>query len=154
MPEIILDRFRISRRNQFYPFRKVRKNTSLLHRDEWFKIVNDFNKMVMDEIIYNNLQFKMPYNLGLISIMKQKIWKGYINDNGDLVSPYPNKNGKRFIPKVRTDYFYRFVWLRGRLKNSSYYQFVPTKPSKAKLKKILNDPNNTMDYYEIKGFKR
>ena len=151
MPEIILDPYRISRRQQFYPFRAVRKNTSKLHRDEWKAITADFNNMLMEEIIYNSFQFVLPYNLGLIFIGKVKIDKTKVDKNGNP-SYYPKAkwNKKYFIPKVRTDYIYKFAWYRGRVRNIFKYMFVPSVVAKKKLVSILNDPNNTTDYYTYK----
>ena len=147
MLEIMLEDNKILRRDQFYPFRKIRKHKNTLHRDEWQTITREFNKMIMDEIVYNGFEFILPYRLGIIRISKRKIKKSYIDENGNLIVYYMKMfNGNRFIPSVRTDYMYRFSWSNKVIKNVKAYAFIPSKKPKRKLIKILNDPFNTMDY--------
>ena len=142
---------RIHRLQQFYPFRKERKHTAPLDRYVWRILTSDFNAMLMNLIVNKGYEFKMPYNLGNILIGKDKIKKSYINENGELIVGYPFYKGKAFIPQVRTDYLYRFYWLRGKVKNIKGYTYIPSKPWKNRLKEILNDPDDKRDYSYVKN---
>lgn len=152
--ETILHSKRILRNNQFYPFRKVRRNKAKLHRNTWVSVTLEFNKAIMDLIIDNNYEFKMPYNLGVISIKKMIPRTKITLDNGEEV--YVNHTRslltKKFVKRNERDgYIYAFRWKRGAIKNITKYYFRPYYLAKKKLYKIACDPFDKRDYYILKN---
>lgn len=126
---------------------------------DWTKfreICDEFNQMVMDEIILKGGEFNMGSHLSSLSILriernyknKQVDWKAsneykqeLLDEGKELYDPETGEGHKWLI--YYTDKWYcRFYWKKSKCKvpNQSVYKFKPTggkKGNKTKLKQVL-----------------
>lgn len=134
-------------------------------------IINDFNKMVMDEVITKGCRFRPLNSLGPIYIERIKRadhinnssvdWKASLAHREELIKsgkiPYNKEtapDGVKWFILFDTDHIARFRWRKSTtsVKNWSMYSFVPTRGkvgNKTKLKNfLLEDPDRIFIYRE------
>jgi hypothetical protein len=111
-------------------------------------ICENFYKGVMDKILNQAAEFKMPYNLGRIYVDKKKVRIGNKKKLGidwDLT----NKHGKVIyhLNEHSRGYKYGFMWEKKtyRTKNKNFYRFIPTRTNKRRLAKLIKSGN--YDYF-------
>ena len=63
-------------------------NPYYLEYSKFAAIIKDFNVGIFNLLLYNSFVFKMPFNLGEISIRKKKV-EPYINKEGKMVNLLP-----------------------------------------------------------------
>ena len=131
------------------------------------KVLKDFNAAIIDEIVYNAYEFRLPHRLGSLRVkkIKQKIkltedgkldtsnlapnWKATM----DLWGRNPKaKEEKKLIfhtNKHTSGYYFRWFWNKStcNVKNSSVYKLEMTKVNKKKITKAVTS-NENIDYYE------
>lgn len=158
----------------YFKKHEERRNRLIINRDTPFyvdystycKVIDMFNKKLRYEILYNSLDFNMPYKLGTLGIRKRK-HEPYIGENGELVNKLPpdwkttldlwEKDPKAREQKklIRHDNQHTkgfiAIWYysrtRANYKWKSAYSFIPCRTAKLELSKILKDEDNEIDYY-------
>ena len=115
------------------------------------QIVEDYFKYVVEEIMENSREFKLPCRLGNLSIVKRQP-KNF--DNKSLRIDYHESKvqGKAvyLINEQRNYYKFRFLWSKKDclLTNKTKYQFVASRANKRRLAQIIK--NREHDYTTIK----
>lgn len=153
--------------NDFYKFysknytAKRNKVTSQIYK----RIVREFNQSIVDEIIFSNYEFKLPYRLGTFSLRKLKP-KVEIN-NGVIVNKNPiniratmdlwdkDENAKskrikiRYVNKHTNGYifFIKYFKKNAIFNNKSAYSFVFFRKINNQIHKAVTEYN--IDTYLI-----
>ena len=112
------------------------------------KICDEFNKLLVDEILISSEEIRLPYRLGTIRIKKSKM---KYDDKNKLKIDWAasKKLGKRIyhLNDHTGGYKYRFYWTKGIVKNITAYSFIPTRTNTRRLASILKDKNRQLDYF-------
>ena len=112
------------------------------------KICDDFNRMLIEEILLNSEEVRLPYRLGTVRIKKSKM---KYDDKNKLKIDWAasRKLGKRIyhLNDHTGGYKYRFYWTKGIIKNITAYSFIPTRTNTRTLASILKDKNRQLDYF-------
>lgn len=137
---------------EIYPFYIKEIGTSGLYyidQIEYCNIVYDFYKRIMDAIIRENVEFKMPYGIGELRVHKTKIKLNRLNvlsvdwvntvDVGKYVY-HLNEHTNGF------KYFFHWVKKRKKIKNLFYYKLVMTRENKRLLARLIK--TGKYDYFE------
>jgi len=111
-------------------------------------ICEDFYKQMMNYILEHAGEFKMPYNLGKIYVDKKKI--KFSNKKRLAIDwALTNKHGKVIyhLNEHSRGYKYIFIWEKKdfKLKNKSFYRFIPTRANKRRLAQLVKSGN--YDYF-------
>jgi hypothetical protein len=122
---------------------------SLLVDKKLFRtICDEFNKLLIDEILINSEEIRLPYRLGVVRIKKSKM---KYDDKNKLKIDWAasKKLGKRIyhLNDHTGGYKYRFYWTKGIVKNITAYSFIPTRTNTRRLASILKDKNRQLDYF-------
>jgi hypothetical protein len=159
--------------NSQYIYKKYIKGLDTIEKKDGFDLslgeitnaVADVNERIMENIIYKNLFFKLPFKLGTIMIFKAKPKLRFKKD-GTLSLPIDHKetnklweedpeaklNKKRiYFRNLHTGgYLMYFKWLKlgSNVNNIKGFEFVPVKGAKRKLSAALKDPFIKIDYFE------
>ena len=111
-------------------------------------ICDEFNKLLIDEILISSEEIRLPYRLGTIRIKKSKM---KYDDKNKLKIDWAasKKLGKRIyhLNDHTGGYKYRFYWTKGIVKNITAYSFIPTRTNTRSLASILKDKNRQLDYF-------
>ena len=112
------------------------------------KICDDFNRMLIEEILLNSEEVRLPYRLGTVRIKKSKM---KYDDKNKLKIDWAasRKLGKRIyhLNDHTGGYKYRFYWTKGIVKNITAYSFIPTRTNTRRLASILKDKERELDYF-------
>ena len=112
------------------------------------KICDEFNKLIIDEILVNSEEVRLPYRLGTIRVKKTKM---KYDDKNKLKIDWAasKKLGKRIyhLNDHTGGYKYRFYWTKGIVKNITAYSFIPTRTNTRTLASILKDKDRQLDYF-------
>jgi len=112
------------------------------------KICDEFNRMVIEEILLNSEEVRLPYRLGTVRIKKSKM---KYDDKNKLKIDWAasRKLGKRIyhLNDHTGGYKYRFYWTKGIIKNITAYSFIPTRTNTRTLASILKDKDRQLDYF-------
>tara|TARA_R100000152_G_C6730695_1_gene155403 strand:- start:534 stop:998 length:465 start_codon:yes stop_codon:yes gene_type:complete len=112
------------------------------------KICDDFNRMLIEEILLNSEEVRLPYRLGTVRIKKSKM---KYDDKNKLKIDWAasKKLGKRIyhLNDHTGGYKYRFYWTKGIIKNITAYSFIPTRTNTRRLASILKDKERELDYF-------
>lgn len=114
-------------------------------------IVEDYFKYIVEEVMDNSREFKLPCRLGNLSIVKRQP-KNF--DNKSLRIDYHESKiyGKPiYFTNEHSNFFkFRFLWSKKDclLTNKTKYQFIATRANKRRLAQIIK--NREHDYVEIK----
>ena len=122
---------------------------SLLVDKKLFRtICDEFNKLLIDEILISSEEIRLPYRLGTIRIKKSKM---KYDDKNKLKIDWAasKKLGKRIyhLNDHTGGYKYRFYWTKGIVKNITAYSFIPTRTNTRRLASILKDNERELDYF-------
>lgn len=129
------------------------------HKDDGFivdektfkSIINDFNKNIMQAILYG-YEYKMPGRLGSLRIKKKKLnIHKYLKDTKNpsrhqvINWKLTNKIGK--VTFYLNEYIYRFYWYKRNcnIPNCHAYMFFPTRTHKRQLARLIIDKR--VDYF-------
>ena len=112
------------------------------------KICDEFNKLIIEEILINSEEIRFPYRLGTLRIKKSKM---KYDDKNKLKIDWAasRKLGKRIyhLNDHTGGYKYRFYWTKGIVKNITAYSFIPTRTNARTLASILKDKDRQLDYF-------
>lgn len=113
-------------------------------------IVLDYFKYIRDEIIQNCKEFKFPYRLGTLQVIKH-MPKTFTNQSLRWDWKATKETGKPvYLLNEHSDYWkFRFHWSKKNclLTNKSKYQFIASRRNKRDLAKIIFQGVN--DYPEL-----
>ena len=120
----------------------------LVDKSLYQTICDEFNKLIIDEILINSEEIRLPYRLGTIRIKKSKM--KYEDKNKLKIDWAASKKlGKRIyhLNDHTGGYKYKFYWTKGIVKNITAYSFIPTRTNTRRLASILKDKNRQLDYF-------
>lgn len=138
-----------------YPYRYNKKSPFYIERTAYVNISKDFFKELLDEIINNAYEYKLPNRLGTLRIKKFKALKRQIDWN--LTNKYyleENKTGtekKRIYHSNRHSAGYNARFWMEPTKWVAYnkpYTFIATRTNKRNLAKAIKDENVIIKYKE------
>mgnify|MGYP003150369870 CR=1 FL=1 len=120
----------------------------LVDKSLYQTICDEFNKLLIDEILINSEEMRLPYRLGTIRIKKSKM---KYDDKNKLKIDWATskKLGKRIyhLNDHTGGYKYKFYWTKGIVKNITAYSFIPTRTNTRRLASILKGKNRQLDYF-------
>lgn len=111
------------------------------------KVIDSFNKKLVENIILNNETFEFPYKLGYLGIIKYEVIFDLNNKNLWKVD---YKKSKEIGQIVYFDQPYRYKWKWDKfkkLKGKRWYRFQPSRNASRSITKALNN-NKSLDYFE------
>lgn len=146
-------------------FGRNRSSEFYVSKTLYGKFLKMFFEEIMNKVIYDNYEFKMPYRIGTLFIRKQKPSVKIID--GKIRSSYPvdwnetlklwdrDKEAKdkkiivKNLNKHTNGYSFKIVYSRqlANYKNKYAWWFVPTRQHKLKLKNASK--SGKVDYYEF-----
>jgi hypothetical protein len=135
-----------------------------LSYSEYCKILSEFNSLLVNYIIYESVEVKLPYNLGTLRVKKYKkkinlkaIEKRTLSVNWFETKKLWSENSdakdkKKLVYHLnehRGGYSYKIYWDKSRaiFRNKTFYYLVPVRGFKRELASVLNN-NFSIDYYE------
>lgn len=151
-----------------YEYYKEKLGEKALPKNIWSAVYKDLMRGIVDKLIFNNLQWRLPYGLGDIYIMKRKI-KLKLDENGNLITkrlmkdwgntlrmwraePETRKQKKYLyhVNKHTNGYRMRIFWMKTtvKVKNSEYYCFAPCVYFKQRLSRTLINKTPGIDFFE------
>jgi hypothetical protein len=115
----------------------------LISLQEFKEIVYEANKELSEMIATEGSCFKLPYNTGELSVIKDKV--KYQDNELKAMFDYGHyhKTGeKRFHLLKDKDYRARWWWTKRKckVKNKNMYSFTPTRTNTSKVAKIMKKP--------------
>lgn len=130
------------------------------------KVVKEFNKLISEEMIYATFDYKLPFNMGVLGIRKEKN-KLRFDSNGKLKGLSPvdwkstldmwennpdAKEAKKLIRHENTHtggFIYKWYYNKRKAsyKYRTVYKFKPSRTNARELAKVLKDPNINVDFY-------
>ncbi len=127
----------------------IRNNDVELKYARYKRILDEFNKVVKDEILERSRPFKMPYGLGFICIVKYKP-KSYTDKSLSVDYKSSKEEGKRIyhLNEHSNGYKYRLYWskLHGSFPARYKYQLCMVRENKRHLAQLIF---NKQDYINI-----
>ena len=115
------------------------------------KILTEYFKYLMSQVMDKSREIKLPCRLGTLSIVKRRP-KNYDSKSLRIDYKESKEQGKIiYFINDHSDFFkYRFYWNKQNCMtpNKSKYQFVATRANKRRLAQIIK--NRLCDYVEIK----
>lgn len=133
-------------KDKFNQYRQHVKDKEVkLNKTEFRAALSLFNKKLIDEIIFNNFEFRIV-NTGILSLKKSKVAKfkdGKIN-NKLTIDWVKTKEYKKiiYLMNEHTDgYRYFFNFKPFNYKNKKYYKFKASRNNNRYLAKILKNPD-------------
>ena len=112
-------------------------------KDMFKKICYQINKEIVNYILEEVGEFKLPLYMG-----KLRIKKGKLNLNKlPLDYKHYNATGEKvyLLNEHRNEHIYGFYWQKGRIINKTAYKFIPTRKNKRRLGTLLKT-DFTKDY--------
>ena len=147
-PNKIQNPYTIKEIYNFY-INEVGKNSLYyVEQEEYCNIIYSFYKSIMDAIIRDNACFKMPYGLGDLRILKNKIKLDRLNILS--VDWVPTVEVGKYIYHLNEHsggYKYFFHWNKRnkKIKNMYFYKLVMTRANKRLLAKLIK--TGKYDYF-------
>ena len=127
----------------------VKKNDVELNYARYKRIIDEFNKVVKEDILERSQTFKMPYGLGVICIVKYKP-KGYTDKSLSVDYKSSKEEGKRIyhLNEHSNGYKYRLYWSKvPNVFSARYkYQLCMVRENKRHLAQLIF---NKQDYINI-----
>jgi len=138
-------------RDSFKAFNKDQSPESLFFIDykTYRSVCEKFNKKVVEDILYNAGDFKLPYRLGEIRIQKKKM--KFDTSKMKINWKATKESGFRVyhMNDHRDNYRYRWYWRKKNVivQNKTLYSFIPSRANKRELAKLLKT-DKSIDYFE------
>ena len=114
------------------------------------RVCEEFNKLIIDGILLKAKEFKMPYRLGTLRILKKEMNYSAGKNKLKIDWKATNENGKVIYHlNDHTDGFnYRWFWSKKTaiVKNKTIYSFQATRTNKRRLAGLLK--TKQVDYFE------
>lgn len=136
----------ITRQHQYYKKETGDKIGFHLYRD----VTDEVNKRMMDKVLENQMVWYLPHRTGKIFVTKSN--KCELRGKAMVIDFAATKKAGQLVTHENDHtrgFIYKFVWSpRGimMIKGMRIYMFQITRGNKAKLAKILKDPERTFDY--------
>jgi len=112
-------------------------------------ICNDFYKEMMNHVVERNGTFKMPYRMGSLFVLKEKVNVNKLNGHS-VDWKLTNECGKLVfhLNEHTNGYKYTYQWDKKetKLPNLYYYRLVPTRANKRRLAELIK--TGDYDYFE------
>jgi hypothetical protein len=127
-------------------YRKINKGKNPVDIATFRAVITDLNQKIVDRIILESEEFKMPYRLGKIYIKKLDLPLGKIPKNKWPID-YERSRKLGFIVYHDNDDIFRWKWNKRNaiVTNRSFYMFKPSRHNKRYLAKALKTLNK--DYF-------
>ena len=135
---------------KFYLSDIIRETIYDIPYKQYRMIVEDYFKSISDLILEQGKQFKIPYRLGTLRIIKS-LPKNFNSKSLSIDFHQSKLQGKivYYINEHSNYYKYRLYWSKKNViaRNKSKYQFVLTRANKRHLAHLIK--NEQLDYVEI-----
>ena len=114
-------------------------------------ICEEFNKLIIDQILLKAREFVMPYRLGTLRIKKKKMNYSPSLKNKLKINWAETNKYKKVIYHLNdhtNGFNYRWYWTKKKaiIKNKTIYSFQATRTNKRRLAGLLK--NKQVDYFE------
>jgi len=113
------------------------------------KIITTYYLRMLDDVLYKGVEYKFPYRLGKIRVIKRKVDVNNLNRFGIDWTESVKYNKQIYHLNNHTNGFvYRFKWIKENtnVPNLYFYKFVPSRMIKRKLAQVIK--NKLCDYFE------
>lgn len=170
--------------NKKYKVTKTIKDAYNIYREDnpigvnkkvFVKVCQEFNKLIMNKIVNQSFEFRLPYRLGFLRVKKcrqtieiidnklntvrlkpdwKSCWEYWYKIYPDMtradIVAIPNKKLIYHYNDDTNGYYYRYYWDRRQcvVKNQALYKFRPTMGVKKLLITNLQDEDRINDFYE------
>lgn len=113
-------------------------------------LIESFNKAMVDKILNESYEFKLPYRLGSLRIRKKKM--SFKSKNALRVDYKRSRESGKLVYHMndhRDNFNYRWYWKKKTaiVKNKTAYSFTPTRANKRELARLLLT-DKSIDYFE------
>ncbi len=112
-------------------------------------IIVTYYLQVLNDVLYKGVEYKFPYRLGRLRIVKRKIDINRLNRFGiNWVESVKHNKQIYHLNNHSRGFVYRFYWSKENtvVPNLYYYKFVPSRMLKRQLAQIIK--NKQYDYFE------
>lgn len=143
-------------------FYKYYKNNyeNIVDKKLYGQVCRDFFDIVINQMIYNNESFKLPFGLGSMFIGKKKYkkfeqlpinWKATKELWEKDENAKENKILVKHLNRHSDGYVYRYIWSKKTaiFKNKTIYKFKPSRKNARLLASIAQNPKSKIDFFEI-----
>lgn len=124
-----------------YYIKDIDKSSKFYIKEKQYRdICEDFNRMIMTEIIENGEFFVIPYRLGVLRIKKRRIDLNNLKPNFKVFNEEHIKS--KFLNEHSGGYYCRFYWnknINTIVTNKTLYSFIPTRYNKRYLAKTIKE---------------
>ena len=135
----------------------VKKNDVELNYARYKRIIDEFNKVVKEEILERSQPFKMPYGLGVVCIVNYKP-KSYIDKSLSVDYKSSKEEGKRIyhLNEHSNGYKYRLYWSKvPKIFSAMYkYQLCMVRENKRHLAQLIFNKQDYINIDDIQVYKR
>lgn len=122
-----------------------------VEQDIYCNIIYDFYKSIVEAILKENVEFKMPYGIGEFRVHKTKIKLNRLNVlSVDWVNTVEHGKYIYHLNEHTNGFKYFFHWIKKKkkIKNLFYYKLVMTRENKRLLARLIK--TGKYDYFESK----
>lgn len=116
-------------------------------KNTYFKLNKILFEKMMNNVLIEGKEVKIPYNLGSLSVIKVKTPLNRLKPDYDL----SNKEGMIIyqLNDHSNGYIFRFRWkkMSAIFINKRYYSFIPTRSRKRELARLIK--SGEQDYFKI-----
>lgn len=134
----------------------VKKNDVELKYARYKRIIDEFNKVVKEDILERSQPFKMPYGLGFVCIVKYKP-KSYTDKSLSVDYKSSNEEGKRIyhLNEHSNGYKYRLYWSKvPNIFSARYkYQLCMVRENKRHLAQLIFNKQDYINIDDIQVYK-
>jgi carboxylesterase type B len=146
-------------------FKHKKRNPLFINNSIYSTLIRRFHEKMMDKIIYNQHEYKMPYHLGTILVVKKK--NEIVYDENGKIDHKKSKMHLDFVLSKKYNklmyhhnthtkgYYMRFHWRKRNkaayVKNIGIYSFIPSAPNKNNLKHAIRKyyTKGKIDFYNL-----
>lgn len=131
---------------EFYKTNSLRKNKEFVDYKTFSSIIKDANLLLRDKIIYNNERPILPYNMGVLGVLKFKTTYNDNNERNWKVDFKATKEQGRVVYFVEP-YGYTWKWFKdeAKLNGKQWYSFKPCRKASRLIKDAVKNKN--LDFY-------
>ena len=134
----------------------VKKNDVELNYARYKRIIDEFNKVVKEEILERSQPFKMPYGLGVVCIVEYKP-KSYTDKSLSVDYKSSKEEGKRIyhLNEHSNGYKYRLYWSKvPKIFSAMYkYQLCMVRENKRHLAQLIFNKQDYINIDDIQVYK-
>ena len=134
----------------------IKNNDVELNYARYKRIIDEFNKVVKEEILERSQPFKMPYGLGVICIVKYRP-KSYTDKSLSVDYKSSKEEGKRIyhLNEHSNGYKYRLYWSKvPKIFSARYkYQLCMVRENKRHLAQLIFNKQDYINIDDIQVYK-